>query len=95
MCSWLNCRVSRDPTVFSDIPRVNLSFDKLAYTGSDSCFGWLETQGTGIHFTVGLVAKVSLYAFHFFFFPKFKGHMEGALGVIVVQCLKTTRRVQH
>lgn len=82
------------PQYFQIFPRVNLSFDKLAYTGSDSCFGWLETQGTGIHFTVGLVAKVSLYAFHFFFY-KFRGHMEGALGVIVVQCLKTTRRVQH
>lgn len=61
----VNCHVTSDLTVFSDIPRVNLSFDKLAYTGSDSCFVWLETQGTGIHFTVELVVNVSFYAFHF------------------------------
>lgn len=51
--------------VFSDIPRVNLSFDKLAYTGSDSCFGWLEMLGTDTHFIAELVAKMSSYAFHF------------------------------
>lgn len=59
----------------------NLSFDKLAYTGSDGCFGLLETIGTGIHFTVELVAKVSCISFFFFF----SGHMERAPGVIVVQ----------
>lgn len=57
--SLVDAHVSCDPTVFPDIPRVNLSFDKLAYTGSDSCFGWPEIQGTGIHFNVKLVAQVS------------------------------------
>lgn len=56
----VNCHVGRDPTVFSDIPRVNLSLDKLAYTGSDSCFGWLETQGTAVHFIAELDASVLL-----------------------------------
>lgn len=63
--SHVSCDPPPPPQYFQIFPRANLSFDKLAYTGSDSCFGWLETQSTGIHFTVELVANVSSYAFHF------------------------------
>lgn len=66
------------PQYFQIFPRVNLSFDKLAYTGSDSCFGWLETQGTGIHFTV--VAKSVLVCISFFFSVfNVSGHVEEGL----------------
>lgn len=75
------------PQYFQIFPRVNLSFDKLAYTGSDSCFGWLETQGAGIHFTVVAKKSVLVCISFFFFFSLFNvsGHVEGAPGVAVVQ----------
>lgn len=79
----------------SDIPRVNLSFDKLAYTGSDSCFGWLETQGTGKHFTVEIVAKKKTKSkkkscLHFIspFVYDFSGHRGGSR----CNCLTMTKK---